>query len=66
MLVRIANMEDPDQTASSESSLIWICTVCLCLFGKQLVFKDLEHLPYLMNMLLGLIGPAKQKIWEGS
>ena len=30
---RIANREDPDQTASaSKSSLIWVCTVCLDLF----------------------------------
>ena len=30
MLVRIANREDPDQTAASEcfrSSLIWVCAV---------------------------------------
>ena len=27
------------------SSLIWACPVCLCLFGRQLVFKILEHLP---------------------
>ena len=27
-LVRIAKGEDPDQTASSESSLIWDCAVC--------------------------------------
>ena len=26
------------------SSLIWVCTVCLGLFGRQLVFKILEHL----------------------
>ena len=39
MLVRIANREDPDQTA------IWVCTVCPCLFGRQLVFKILEQLP---------------------
>ena len=36
MLVRIANQEDPDQT------LIWDCTVCLCLFDRQLVFKILD------------------------
>ena len=36
MLVRIANREDPDQTASS--------TVGLSLFGRQIVFKILEHL----------------------
>ena len=34
MLVRIANREDPDLG----------CAVCLCLFGRQLVFKILEHL----------------------
>ena len=40
ILVRLANREDPDQTASLEaadcflrSSLIWVCLVCLCLFG---------------------------------
>ena len=42
MLVRIANGEDPDQTASSE----WVCAVCIGLFGKQLVFEILKHLPY--------------------
>ena len=39
--VRIANRED-------RSSLIWVCAVCLGLFGRQLVFKILEHLPYLL------------------
>ena len=29
------------------SSLIWICTVCLCIFGRQLVFEILEHVPYM-------------------
>ena len=38
MLVSIANREDPDQTASL-SKLIWVCAVCLDLFGRQLVFK---------------------------
>ena len=33
MLVRRANKEDPDQT-----SLVWVCTVCLGSFGRQLVF----------------------------
>ena len=48
MLVRIANREDPDQTASWRSSLNWVCSGCLGLFGRQLhvVFKILEHLPY--------------------
>ena len=31
LLVRIANREDPDQ--------IWVCLVCLGLFGRQLVFE---------------------------
>ena len=44
MLVRIANWEDPDQT---RSSLIWVCTVCLALFGRQLVLNFLGHLPYI-------------------
>ena len=39
MLVTIASREDPDQTASEEARLIWICTVCLGLFGRQLVFE---------------------------
>ena len=43
MLVRIANREDPDQTASLED-LIWDCTVCLGLFGRQLFSEILEHL----------------------
>ena len=48
MLVRIANREDPDQTAS------WVFAVCLGLFDMQLVFKILEHskfLPYLLENL---------------
>ena len=44
MLVRIANRENPDQTASLES-LIWVCTVYLGFLGRQLVFEILEHLP---------------------
>ena len=32
MLVRIANREEPDQTACSEA-VIWFCTVCLGSFG---------------------------------
>ena len=46
MLVIIANREVPDQTASERSSLIWVCTVCLGLFDRQLVFEILEHLLY--------------------
>ena len=47
MLVIITKREDPDQTASSRSSLIWVCTVCLGLFGRQLlVFEVLERLLY--------------------
>ena len=39
MLVRIANREDPNQTASSDLGLR-----SLFLFGRQLVFGILEHL----------------------
>ena len=45
--VKIANREDPDQTASLEASLIWVCSVCLGLFDRQLVFGILEHIPYM-------------------
>ena len=38
MLVRIENTEDTDQVL-----LIGVCTVCLGLFGKQLVFQILEQ-----------------------
>ena len=50
MLIRIANSvdSDPDQTGSERSdsffSPIWVCTVCVGLFGRQLVSKILEHL----------------------
>ena len=49
MLVKIANSEDPDQPAV-RSSLIWVCAVCLCLLGRQLMFEILEkHLGYKNN-----------------
>ena len=55
MLVRMTNSEDPDQTFLS--ILIWVCTVCLSCFGRQIVFKnsrtstiDLFSLYYLDNM----------------
>ena len=47
MLVRIANREEPDKTASSE-----VCAACLGLFGRQLVFKILEHLPYSTKLMI--------------
>ena len=40
-LVRIANRENPDQTASSEA----VCHVCLGFCGRQILLKILEHLP---------------------
>ena len=44
MLVRIANREDPDQTASQKQSDL--CLHCLSrLSGSQLVFLVLENLP---------------------
>ena len=59
MLNKTANREDSNQTASSE---IWVCTVCLGLFGRQLVIKILEHLPYSKTCLKGP-PKAKTKIW---
>ena len=44
LLVRTANREDPDQTASSKA-LILVCTVYLGHFGRQVVFEILENLP---------------------
>ena len=40
MLVRIANREDPDQTASSEAVRSGSAP-----FGRKQVFEILEHLP---------------------
>ena len=42
LLLRKANREDPDQTASS---------VCLGFCGRQLLFEILEHLPYFILLL---------------
>ena len=44
MDVRITNSKDPYQTASLEA--VWLCTVCLGLFVRQLTFEILEHLLY--------------------
>ena len=45
MLVRIANREDTDQTASSEA--FWsesaLFVFCVGLFGRQLVLEILEY-----------------------
>ena len=48
MLVRIANREDPDQTAPSEAVRSGSALFVLAFFGKQLVFKILEHLSYFL------------------
>ena len=42
--VGVANRED--QILIRQSSLIWVCAVCLGLFDRQLVFEILEHLLY--------------------
>ena len=45
MLARIANREDPEQTASSEA--VWSgSALFVSLLDRQLVFKILEHLLY--------------------
>ena len=51
MLVRIANREDPDQTASSEA--VWSGSalfdpVYLYFFGRQLVFE----IPFSLSVLI--------------
>ena len=43
MLVRIANSEDPDETASSDTADLGL-HCCLDIFGRQLVMEILEHL----------------------
>ena len=49
MHVRIANREYPDQTAALEAVWSGSAPFWLSLFGRQLVFKILEHLPYRKN-----------------
>ena len=46
MFVRIANRQDPDQTASKKQSDLCLSdrAVCFRLFGRQQVFEILEHL----------------------
>ena len=45
--VRIANREDPDQTASSEAVWSGSALFVKTFFGRQLVLEILEHLPYI-------------------
>ena len=42
LLVRLANREDPEETASADYDL---GLHCLSRFGRQLVFEILEHFP---------------------
>ena len=44
MLARVANGEDSDRTVSPS-----VRPNCQSLFGSQLVFKILEHLPYFIS-----------------
>ena len=46
-LVRIANREDPDQTASSEAVWSGSALSALAFVGRQRVFEILEHLLYM-------------------
>ena len=61
MLVRIANREDPDQTEAC-FSLIWVCAVCLGLFGGQLLFEFLEHLPFLFPCTISHVNLYSQSL----
>ena len=45
MLVRVANREE------TMIRLIWVYTLCLCILGRNLVFRILEHLLYLKFIL---------------
>ena len=56
MLIRIANREDPDQTAS-----IWVCAICLGLVGRQLVLEILEHLLYVKKHKKSLMKKSLHK-----
>ena len=51
ILVRIANREDPDQTASYEAVLSGSALFVQALFDWQIEFGILEHLPYVPNLL---------------
>ena len=44
------------------SSLIWVCTVCLGLFGRQLAFEILEHLLYIPERNLTLVKNAEEDL----
>ena len=48
MVSRIANREDPDQTASD----LGLCCFSLGLFDRQLLFKILVHVPHFTFTLL--------------
>ena len=50
MLVRMANREDPDQTASSDCSDLVLHCFSRIFFAMQLVFEILEHLPYIISL----------------
>ena len=58
MLVRIANREDPDQTACSEA-----CHVRLGFYGGQQLFENLKKLQYTIYQLG--ITVFKIFIWGG-
>ena len=50
MLVKIANTEDPYQTASLEKSELGLGLCCLSAsFGRELVFEILGHLLYVSS-----------------
>ena len=50
----MANSVDPDQTAPSRSSLIWVCTVCPCLSVRKLrIITVLDS-----NVSLAVYGPC--------
>ena len=60
MLVRIANREDPDQTASSEAvrsgSVLFVLTIFV---GPHCLFEILEHILWIMKKISLDLGPSK-------
>ena len=50
LCVRIANREDPDQTANLEAVWSGSAVFVYAFFGRQLVFEVFEHLLYLLEL----------------
>ena len=48
-MLNIRTLFHKKETGKTDQTLwVWVSTVCLGLFGKQLMFEIIEHLPYLL------------------